>query len=503
MIATASPTTSPGHRFVALTFPSHVALLLTTLVGPTPHSAVTAFHFAHDGILGTSLELTFTATTADEAAHAERAALAEIERLRTVLSSYDAQSELSRLVATGRAAHPSADLSAVLSRYTFWNQRSGGAYSARVAPLTALWRAAEADRRLPAEAELAAATARLAKPAWTIDASGIHLLTTDRLDLNSLGKGYIIDRALDAARAAVPSLGGGMINLGGDVRAWGVASADRATWRVGVADPRAPADNAAPLVILALTDRAVSSSGRYARGFNIRGTHYSHIIDPRSGRPANAVAATTVIAPDNATANALATTLSVLTPDEGLHLAATTPGVEAMIVGADGVTHRTAGFAAYEIASPAPAGRGTVTATVTINITPSRPNRHRPYVAVWVTDADGKPVRTLAFWGTKRKYIPDMSKWYGVMSTGAPAVIDAVTRATRPVGEYTLEWDGLDDAGNAVKAGPYTFWFEAAFENGPHSLRSTMLDCTNGAVTGAFETTPAFVGGTVTCRAAK
>ena len=488
---------------MALPFASHLALLLTTLFGPIPAPTMQAYHFAHDGVLGTSLDLTFTAATPEAAAQAERAALAEIERLRLVLSSYDASSEVSRLLVSGGSARPSADLTAVLDRYSFWNQQSGGAYSARVAPLSALWRAAEAAGRLPSADELTTVTARIATPAWTIDANGVRLLTADRLDLNSLGKGYIIDHALAAAQAAVPTLLGGVINLGGDIRTWGIASAERSAWRIGVADPRAPADNAAPLTVLEISDRAVSSSGRYARGFTINGVHYSHILDPRTGLPANAVAATTVIARDNATANALATTLSVLTPAEGMRLAAATPGVEAMIVGADGVLHRTAGFAAYEVASPAPMAKGNVTATVTIDITPTNPNRHRPYVAVWVTDTEGKPVRTLAFWGTKRKYIPDMSKWYGVMSAGARDVIDAVTRATRPVGEYTLEWDGLDDHGTAVKAGEYTFWFEESFENGPHSLRSAALNCTNGAVTGKFETTPAFAGGTVTCSAAK
>ena len=129
---------------MALPFASHLALLLTTLFGPTPAPTMQAYHFAHDGVLGTSLDLTFTAATPEAAAQAERAALAEIERLRLVLSSYDASSEVSRLLVSGGSARPSADLTAVLDRYSFWNQQSGGAYSARVAPLSALWRAAEA-----------------------------------------------------------------------------------------------------------------------------------------------------------------------------------------------------------------------------------------------------------------------------------------------------------------------------------------------------------------------
>ena len=75
-----------------------------------------------------------------------------------------------------------------------------------------------------------------------------------------------------------------VVNIGGDIVARGAW-----TETVGVTDPLDNADNAAPLTRLAVRDRAVATSGSYRRGFDIGGRHYSHIVDPRTGRPTSQV----------------------------------------------------------------------------------------------------------------------------------------------------------------------------------------------------------------------
>ena len=92
-----------------------------------------------------------------------------------------------------------------------------------------------------------------------------------------------------------------------------------------------------------------------------------------------------------------------------------------------------------------------------IDVTPTERNRHAPYVAVWITDTTGKHARTVAFLGDRPKYLHEMSRWWALNHADAP-LTDAVTRATRPAGKYSLEWDGLDQKGNAVPAGPYMLW---------------------------------------------
>src|SRR5471032_2240388 len=117
---------------------------------------------------------------------------------------------------------------------------------------------------------------------------------------------------------------------------------------IGVQDPHHPEDNATPLAVVRLANAAIATSGGYERYYTINGQRHSHIFDPRTGRSANGAASATVIARDNVTANALATTLCVLTPEEGLRLVAATPGVECLLVTKDGKQMRSAGFALLE-----------------------------------------------------------------------------------------------------------------------------------------------------------
>ena len=146
----------------------------------------------------------------------------------------------------------------------------------------------------------------------------------------------------------MPEIKGLLLNIGGDIFASG-HPAPGTPWTISVANPARSEDNAPPLTQLRLSDRAVSTSAAYERGYNIGGKHYSHIFDPRTGQPAEGSASATVIAPYSANSNALATTLCVLKPTEGLELAKQIPDVECLIIGADGQQYRSAHFAAYEV----------------------------------------------------------------------------------------------------------------------------------------------------------
>ncbi|SMB78370.1 DUF2271 domain-containing protein [Deinococcus hopiensis] len=94
----------------------------------------------------------------------------------------------------------------------------------------------------------------------------------------------------------------------------------------------------------------------------------------------------------------------------------------------------------------------------------------RPYVAVWIEDAQGNPVRTLSVWaettGRGPRWIPDLRRWYRENS----ALLDTVSSATRNPGSYALAWDGKTDKGTLVSQGDYYVCIEAAREHGPYSL---------------------------------
>lgn len=483
------------------------ALLILALAG-SALAAPRGYLYQRENILGTSLDMTIIAASKTEADKASEAALAEIERLRKILSTYDAASPLSRLNTTTAAVELPPEAVDLLKASDAWNRKTANAHSPQISGLAALYKAAEKSQALPTQAALADAVAILAKPAFTLHDSTATRLTPYALNVDSLGKGYILGKAVDAARAAAP-VSAVMLNIGGDIRAWSApAAAEPAAFRIAVADPGNPAENAPPLTTLTVQSAAVATSGAYARYYTIAGKRYSHILDPRTGKPANAVLSATVIAPDNITANALATSLCVLGPVEGMKLLRTVEGAEALIVTADGRQVRSANFKAYELPRPAatqsaatapadawPAGHR-VDLDLTVLPLKNKPRR-KPYVCVWVTDSAGKHIKTLAVWGNETKYLRDMTSWWKIGRTD-PALVRTVTRATRVAGKYTITWDGTDQKGTAVPTGTYTLNVEVAYEEGPHATRTAAIACAKTAATARIPATAAFAESPVT-----
>jgi thiamine biosynthesis lipoprotein len=290
-------------------------------------------HVAHyEGVLGTSLELQFVCGSADDGARAERAALREIDRLEAVFSAYLPTSELRRWEATlDEEVAVSAELAEVLEASEGWRLRTGGAFNPAVEALTRLWKEHAAAGRMVSDARLGGLAAQLASPLWEVDRARPTARRRTRLPvtLNAIAKGFIIDAACECAA------GGGvreaLVNIGGDLRhrgGQGVA--------VAVADPFADAENAPPVCVVHLREQGMATSGGYRRGFRVGERWLSHLIDPRSGRPVERVVSASVIAPTAATADALATALSVLSPGEGLALADSLPDIACLLITDDG-----------------------------------------------------------------------------------------------------------------------------------------------------------------------
>jgi thiamine biosynthesis lipoprotein len=484
----------PPRCGISLAVAAFILLLLITIPGKAEVSAAPVlsgkFHFHHEGILGTSFDLVVRTDDAVTASRAEKAALAEIERLRKILSSYDPATEVSRLNSTRQPMKCSPELIEVLSAYETWTARSRGAYNGQIGELIGAWRAAEKNGVPPEEATLAKIVHSVSGTGWTVNTSDgtITRRAANPLGLDSLGKGYIIGKAVSAARAAAPAVEGLLLNIGGDIFAGGAAGPSEA-WPIGLANPADHADNARPITRVFLADRAISTSAAYERGYTIAGRRYSHILDPRTGFPAEGVASATVVAGDNATANALATTLCVLTPEEGLALVEETPGAECLIIAASGEQFRSAQFAALEVPATGDTKKANeakpslwpkdfrVTLTFALK-TPAggRGDYKRPYVAVWANNEKGQRVRTVAVWGNKERYFPDLHDWsYGEKDRMEWAA--SIARATRPPGRHRVTWDGRDDSGNPLPRGTYTVFLEANREHGTYAKQSAKIVC--------------------------
>ena len=452
----------------------------------------------YENVLGTSLDLKVSAVSQEVSDQAEQAVLAEITRLSNVLSGYDPNSEFSRWMHTRNKTIPvSPDLYDVLELFDGWRLRTNGAVDASAEVITRVWKQAAARGSLPTEAELDSSIKKVREQHWLLDpkARTATHLSDAPLILNSFAKSYIIRRAA-AAALAVTGVSGIVVNIGGDL----VVAGD---WQepVWVSDPRADAENDEPVCRLAIHDRAVATSGNYRRGELIAGHWYSHIVDPRTGQPADDILSATVVAPNATDAGALATAFNVLSPAESERLAATIPGVDYLIITRDGRRFESPGWAALEQAGkdnggepkadaqpgsgagPNPRTTAPANFELVVNLEIALQKEgfaKRPYVAVWVEDENHAPVRTIAVWHGGDRYLPELRSWYlkyRGMYTEDKNFNASITSATRSPGKYTVKWDGLDDHGSPVKPGKYILKIEATREHGTYALIRQEIVC--------------------------
>jgi len=463
---------------------SHLSWLLASaavLAVAEPAAAQTEtyrFHFDH--VLGTSLDLAVVARDEASALMAVTAARREVERLEPILSAWRADSELAALNRDG-AVVASADLRAVLAQCEAWREATGGAFDCRVGGPLARLRAGDAPG-----AEAAGPAMRQAmRQAIVLRADGtVARGARQTLTVDGLAKGYVIDRALGAARRSSPTVQGLLVDIGGDLRCWGRAPSAEG-WRVGVADCGA-ADNVVPARRLRLSDQALAVSGRGQRDLSVDGGSAAETLDPATGRPVAGVRSAAVVAPDAACADALATAFMVMPPPAALALAERTPGVETRIVAADGTEHRSSGWARLEApmlirASYAGSAVAVAAKGLSLDVGYTVPKLdaepyHAPYVVMWITDANRQMVRTLLVLGNKPKWAPENYVWWRRYGRLAPQVVDTVGRPTRLPGRYALHWDGKDEAGKPVAPGRYILHIESAREKGGHTYQTIDLD---------------------------
>ncbi len=215
------------------------------------------------------------------------------------------------------------DLRALLREGLDIGALTGGAFDVTWAALWGLW---DWDRPvLPAPEAVAARLPHIGWARVELTEEGARLPDAElRIGLGGIAKGWALDKAAETLRARGRERF--LLSAGGQVYAAGEG------WTVGIRDPRG--DEA--FANLRVADGSVSTSGDYERFFIVDGVRYHHILDPRTGWPARGLRSATVICEKATLADALSTALMVLGPEEGLALAETLPGVEAVLVGEDG-----------------------------------------------------------------------------------------------------------------------------------------------------------------------
>jgi thiamine biosynthesis lipoprotein len=254
-----------------------------------------------------------------------RAIAESLEDVNARMSGYRFDSELSRFNRAGAGAPfpVSGELFEVVSEAVRVSESTSGAFDITVAPLLRLWGFgpdAVVPREPPGEAEIEAARSRVGFRNLALDDDAVAL--TKRIDglecdLSGIALGYGVDRVAEALERRGHR--DYMVEVGGEVRTLGKDAAGD-PWRIPIEAP-SPGSSAVQRVV-PMSGFSMAASRAYRSSYELDGKLHSHLIDPRTGRPVeHGLASVIVIGGDCTSADALATGLLVLGPEDGYRLA--------------------------------------------------------------------------------------------------------------------------------------------------------------------------------------
>lgn len=256
---------------------------------------------------------------------AARAALDEVDAIEASLTVFRETSELSCLNRQASAAPVpvSPGLFTLLSLCRELHAATGGAFDPSSTALSRSWGFLERRPRLPADEEIVAARARTGMDKVTLDDMGRAVrfaVPGVELNLGAVGKGWALDRI--AASLRVRGVGRALLTAGGSShRGWGSES-----WELALGP------GGEDLGLLRLRDAALGTSASGEQHFEADGRRFGHVLDPRTGWPAEGVRSASVVTSEAAVADALSTAFLVGGPVLAAPFCAARPGTMALLV---------------------------------------------------------------------------------------------------------------------------------------------------------------------------
>ncbi|MDO9287785.1 MAG: FAD:protein FMN transferase [Thermodesulfovibrionales bacterium] len=282
-------------------------------------------------------------------------AFAEIEKIGNLVNFFSDKSEISGINknAGKKAAAISYETFEVLEKAIYASEKTNGAFDVTIGPEIALWdfhnKVKPEDRAIKQKLQLVnykALTLYKNPPSAYLKKKGMLI------DLGGVAKGYAADRAVEVMKKN--GIKSGLVAIAGDIKAFGLKP-DGKPWKIGIRNPRAIPPNP-PLAkggeggfsdeIMAtvdLSDMAISTSGDYERYFIVEGRRYHHILNPKTGYPADGCRSVSVIAREGAVTDPFSTGIFILGAEKGIKLLEEM-GIDGIIVDKDGKIHTTSGL---------------------------------------------------------------------------------------------------------------------------------------------------------------
>lgn len=279
-------------------------------------------------------------------------AQAEINALDSLLSVGNPSSEISRLNATG-SIELSTEIALLFSQALSLSQDTEGLFDPTVYPLVKLWGFYDQNYHVPTQQELSQVLAQVdyRRVAFDADSGTVTLGLGQSIDLGGIGKGFTSQRVTELMKAS--GVTSAMLSLGGNIQCLG-SKPDGSAWKIGIRDPWSQSGDL--YCAVQVRDKAVITSGGYERYFVSDGKTYLHILDPRTGFPAQSGLSSVSIVTSNGTlGDGLSTTLYIMGLEKACdYWRAHADAFDAIFIADDGSLYATSGL------------KGSITSQVTI-----------------------------------------------------------------------------------------------------------------------------------------
>lgn len=318
-------------------------LLYLGVLAPALFSAQTSKYSRSLILMGSRFEIAVVNNDSLSAHEAIDNAILEIQRIESLISSHNATTftcEINKMAGIS-PVHVPLELYQLIVRCKKISKLTAGSFDISYAVMDALWNFKDSSSVIPDQAMIDDSKALINYHDIVLnekDTSVFLRVKGMKIGFGAIGKGYAANKAKTCMVEA--GVQNGYVDASGDILFWGQNSQGM-PWNVGIA---APHNRNAVLGWLEVNDVAVVTSGNYESFISIDKKHFSHILDPKTGWPANETESVTVVCPDAELADAMATAISVLGVGQGLHLVNKLKGVECVVVTTDHKVHSSQGL---------------------------------------------------------------------------------------------------------------------------------------------------------------
>ncbi len=288
--------------------------------------------------MGSRFEITVVAKEQVIAKQYIDVAIQEIKRIEALISSWDTQSQTTRINQNAGIQPVKVDqeLFDLIKRAISISKLTDGAFDISYASMDKIWKFDGSMKKMPSKEKINQSVAKVGYQNIVLNQQELTVFLSKKgmkIGFGAIGKGYAADKAKELLISK--GVKAGIINASGDMSTWG-KQPDGSDWKVAITNPLNK-DHA--FAMLPVVDKAVVTSGNYEKYVTFDQKRYTHIIDPRTGYPSTGIVSATIFAPKAELADALATSVFVMGIETGINRVNQLNTIECIIIDQDGKIH--------------------------------------------------------------------------------------------------------------------------------------------------------------------